>query len=120
MNSAQLVGRIGKDLELRQTQSGKSVCSFSLAVSDYKETTWIDIVAWGKTAETICQYMQKGSMIGIVGRIQTRKYTDKQGNNRTATEVVADRMHFVESKNSGGKPTDTFEEVDNDGDLPWD
>ena len=104
-NLVVLTGRLTADPELKTTQNGNSVTSFSIAVNrrfnrsaEEQQTDFINIVAWGQSAEFISKYFKKGSMIGIEGRIQTRKYTDKNGNNRTAFEVVANNVQFVESK----------------------
>lgn len=104
INSVVLMGRLTSDPELRTTQSGKSVVSFSLAVdrdfqqSGEKQADFISVVAWGKTAEFIDKYFRKGRMIAVVGRIQTRTYTDKDGNNRKVVEVVADKVSFTGEK----------------------
>lgn len=100
-----LTGRICNDVELKYTQSNIPVCSFTIAVDrrgkgENKQTDFINIVAWRNTAEFITKYFSKGSMIGIEGSIQTRKYQDKDGNNRTAFEVVANNVQFMESKKS--------------------
>ena len=103
-NLVVLTGRLTADPELKTTQSGISVTSFSVAVNrpyrtgEEQQTDFINVVAWRKTAEFIAKYFKKGNMIGIEGSIQTRKYTDKNGNNRTAFEVVANNIQFVESK----------------------
>lgn len=109
-----LTGRLTADPELKTTQSNIPVTSFSIAVNRrYKageeQTDFINIVAWRQTAEFICKYFKKGSLIGIEGSIQTRKYTDRNGNNRTAFEVVANNAQFVESKrdNAGSAPMPT-------------
>lgn len=104
LNSCVLMGRLTADPELRTTQSGKRVASFSLAVdrdfqqSGEKQADFISVVAWGKTAEFIDKYFCKGRMIAIVGCIQTHTYTDKDGNKRKATEVVADKVSFTGEK----------------------
>ena len=104
LNSCVLMGHLTADPELRTTQTGKSVTSFSLAVDrDFqqngeKQADFISVVAWGKTAEFIDKYFCKGRMIAVVGRIQTRTYTDKDGNKRKATEVVADKVSFTGEK----------------------
>ena len=143
-NLVVLTGRLTSDPELKTTPNGVSVCSFAIAVErrhkqgEERQADFIDIVAWRQTAEFVSKYFSKGSMIGIEGSIQTRKYTDKNGNNRTAFEVVANNVHFVESKRSqsGGEgnslPTpendplpefaeklSVFEELSGDGDLPF-
>ena len=103
-NLVVLTGRLTADPELKTTQSGISVTSFSVAVNrpyrtgEEQQTDFINVVAWRKTAEFIAKYFKKGNMIGIEGSIQTRKYTDKNGNNRTAFEVVVNNAQFVESK----------------------
>lgn len=103
-NSVILTGRLTTDPELRTTANGVSVTSFSIAVDrpyrkdQERQTDFINVVAWRNIAELICKYVKKGSMIGIEGSIQTRKYQDKDGNNRTAFEVVANGFHFIESK----------------------
>lgn len=125
MNTVNLMGNIGKDIELKTTPSGKSVCSFSLAVRRTKDVTdWINVVAWEKTAEMIANNFSKGSKIAITGSIQTRNYEDKQGNKRTAVDVVADRVFFTESKGHSAeveKPATIggFEVQDDDSDLPF-
>lgn len=101
-----LSGRLTADPELKTTQNGVSVCSFSIAVErrykqgEERQADFINIVAWRSTAEFVSKHFTKGSMIGIEGSIQTRKYQDKDGNNRTAFEVVANNVQFVEPKRS--------------------
>lgn len=103
-NIVVLTGRLTADPELKTTQSGLSVTSFSIAVDrrfgsgEERQTDFINIVAWRQQAEFVAKYFKKGNLIGIEGSIQTRKYTDKNGNNRTAFEVVANNIQFVESK----------------------
>lgn len=140
-NLVVLTGRLTADPELKTTPNGISVTSFSIAVGrryragETAQTDFINIVAWRQTAEFVAKYFKKGSMIGIEGSIQTRKYTDKNGNNRTAFEVVANNVQFVESKREGGVAsatdvpaasfsnagTDDFAEIDGgmDDDLPF-
>lgn len=104
LNTCILMGRLTADPELRTTQSGKSVASFTLAVErDFqrdgeKDADFINVVAWGKTAEFIKKWFSKGRMLAVVGRIQTRTYTDKDGNKRKAVEVVADKVSFTGEK----------------------
>lgn len=136
INSVILTGRLTADPELKTTPSGVSVTSFSIAVDrpyksgDEKQTDFINIVAWRSTAEFISKYFTKGSAIGIEGSIQTRKYEDKNGNKRTAFEVVANQAHFLESKRNGEQEsndtptpqnTDTsdFTDISGDEDLPF-
>nr|DAV42064.1 MAG TPA: Single strand binding protein [Caudoviricetes sp.] len=110
INNVVLAGRITKDIELKVTQTGKSVCSFSLAVerkfaqNGEKITDFINCQLWGKSAETLEKYGKKGMMIGIEGRIQTRKYTNQQGQTVYVTEVVADSFSFLEKKQSNDQP----------------
>ena len=108
LNRIVLMGRLTRDPELRRTQSGTSVTSFSLAVDrDFKgqngekETDFIDIVAWRGTAEFVCNYFTKGRMAVVEGRLQIRDWTDKDGNKRTTAEVVADQVYFGDSKRDG-------------------
>lgn len=103
-NLVVLSGRLTSDVELKTTPNGVSVCSFAIA-NDYgygenKKTSFINVVAWRNTAEIITKHFSKGSLIGIEGSIQTRKYQDRDGNNRTAFEVVANNIQFLESKKS--------------------
>lgn len=109
LNVCALMGRLVADPELRTTQSGLSVTSFRIAVdrnvadsSDQRQADFIDIVAWRGTGEFVCNHFGKGQMIALQGHIQTRNYEDKQGNKRTAVEVVADNVSFCGSKNEGG------------------
>ena len=103
-NLVVLTGRLTADPELKTTPNGVSVTTFSIAVSrryragEETQADFINIVAWRQTAEFITKYFKKGSMIGIEGSIQTRRYTDKDGKNRTAFEVIANNAQFVESK----------------------
>ena len=105
-NLVVLSGRLTTDPELKTTPSGVSVTSFSIAVErrykqgEERQADFINIVAWRSSAEFICKYFKKGSMIGIEGSIQTRKYQDRDGNNRTAFEVVANNVQFIDSKRS--------------------
>ena len=130
LNKAILNGRLTKAPELKQTQNGKSVCGFNIAVDrsrDREKTDFIPIVAWGKTAEFVNQWFGKGDLITIVGRIEVRNYDDKNGNKRTATEIIAEEVLFGGSKNTANaseKPAESknggFEQIDDDGaDLPF-
>ena len=110
-NFVVLTGRLTADPELKTTPNGIPVTSFSIAVSrryrsgEEQLTDFINIVAWRQSAEFITKYFKKGNMIGIEGSIQTRKYTDKNGNNRTAFEVVANNIQFIESKRDAAAAT---------------
>lgn len=100
------MGRLTRDPELRRTQNGTAVTSFSVAVdrdfksreSGEKATDFIDVVAWRQTAEFVCQYFTKGRMAVVEGRLQIRDWKDKDGNNRRSAEVVADNIYFGDSK----------------------
>ena len=102
LNTVVIMGRLTADPELKTTQIGVSVCSFTLAVDRYskeeRKTDWVDVVAWRQTAEFICKYFTKGSMIAVTGSIQTRNWEDKQGNKRKAVEVVAREVSFCGTK----------------------
>ena len=107
LNKAILMGRLTRDHELRHTQSNMAVCSFSLAIdrgrkdqNGERQTDFIDCVAWGRQAEFVAQWFTKGSMAIVVGRIQSRRWQDQNGNNRTAIEVNCDEVSFGETKKS--------------------
>lgn len=131
INIAVLQGRLTADAELKTTPSGVSVTSFTIAVDrrgkgEERQADFINIVAWRSTAEFITKYFKKGSMIGIEGSIQTRRYQDKNGNNRTAFEVVANNVHFIEGKKNNQEDSDPLAELNNriegmaiDGDMPF-
>lgn len=142
LNHIVLMGRLTKDPELRHTQSGTPVASFRLAVDrDFKDkatgekaTDFIDIVVWRQTAEFVSRYFQKGRMAVVDGRLQTRSYQDRDGNKRTAVEVVADHVYFGDSRRdnddqdaAGSYPPPLpsqepgeFTELDeDDGELPF-
>ena len=106
LNKAILMGRLTRDPELRYTQNNTPVVTFSLAIDrsysrgQERQTDFIDIVAWRRTAEFVSQWFTKGMMAVVVGSIQSRRWQDKNGNNRTSIEVVADEVQFGESKRS--------------------
>ncbi len=107
INRVVLVGRLTRDPELRKTPTGTSVCSYTLAVGRSRQaqpgqpdTDFISCVTWNRQAETMAQYLHKGSLVGIEGRIQTRNYDNQQGQRVYVTEVVTDSVQFLESKNS--------------------
>lgn len=120
LNNIVLAGRITADVELKTTTSGKSVCSFTMAISRDKENTdFIPCVAWGTTAEFVSKYFHKGSAICIRGELRTRSYEDRNGQKRTAYEVLAERAMFVESKEKT-EQTETYEQIPVDDDsLPF-
>ena len=134
LNRIVLMGRLTRDPELRHTQSGIAVASFSLAVDrDFKSrdggeksTDFIDIVAWRQTAEFVSKYLTKGRMAVVEGRLQIRDWTDKDGAKRRTAEVVADNVYFGDSKrpvsdSDTAAPSGEFAEVPEDekGELPF-
>ena len=107
LNVVAIMGRRVADPELRTTPQGINVCSFRIACDrnyarqgEQRQADFIDIVAWRSQADFVCKYFQKGSLIAIDGSIQTRQYQDKNGNNRTAFEIVANNINFAGSRNS--------------------
>ena len=111
LNVVAIMGRLVADPELRTTQSGTNVCSFRIACDrnfarqgEQRQADFIDIVAWRQQAEFVSKYFQKGSLIAIEGSLQTRQYQDKNGNNRTAVEVVANNINFAGPKSSNPAP----------------
>ena len=140
-NKVILIGNLTADPELKQTQNGISVTSFSIAVSrrfssksteNAQQADFINVVAWRNTAEFITKYFQKGKSILIVGSLQSRSWTDQNGQKRYVTEVVAEEAQFVEKKGDGAamagatpapygaSPKDVaFEEMSTDDDLPF-
>ena len=121
INNVTLIGRLTATPELRQTTTGKTVVSFCIAVErrfDRATSDFINIVAWNKTAEFVSKYFAKGDLIALTGSIQTRKYEDKDGNKRTAFEVLADDVSFCSAKKEKSSEPD-FEEIKVSGDLPF-
>jgi single-strand DNA-binding protein len=126
MNSVNLIGRIVNDLELKQTQTGKSVVSFAIAVNRDKDTTYfIDVTAWNTVAQNICRYFKKGVQIGISGSLTTRM-SEYNGQKRKYTEVMVNAFDFVGAKSENGAsegfvpPTPVkFEEIAEDDILPF-
>lgn len=127
-NKVIIGGRLTADVELKTTTSGLSVCAFSVAVNRKgkdAQTDFIDVVAWRQTAEFISKYFRKGSSICIVGSLQKREWTDKNGQKRYATEVIAEEASFVDSKNdsaSAETPNTVephFETLGENDDLPF-
>lgn len=150
LNKIILMGRLTREPELRTTQNGISVASFTLAVErdfqrgEERQTDFIDIVAWRGTADFVHKYFRKGQLVAVTGRLQSRKWEDKDGNKRTSFEVVTEEVHFAEKKqdspNYGAPPPAgaspqraqqdesppfrldapaTFAELDDDGELPF-
>ena len=124
LNKVILMGRLTRDPELRCTNAGTPVCSFSVAVNngygENQSTDFVSCVAWNQTAEFIDRNFSKGKMIIVVGRIQTRSWEGTDGKKHYATEVVANEVLFGESRRASGEnnPTDGFTEIDVD-DLPF-
>lgn len=116
LNMIAIMGRLTHTPELRTTTSGKEVCSFDIAcersysANGQRETDFLPCVAWGKTAQFVSQYFDKGSMIAVNGSLQTRKYQDKQGNNRTAYEIQVREVSFCGSKAPDSTSTRGFDE----------
>jgi single-strand DNA-binding protein len=111
LNKVMLIGNLGKDPEVRYTTSGQAVASFSIATSEKfknrngemeERTEWHNVVLWGRQAEIAKDYLAKGKTVFIEGRLQTRKWQDKDGRDRYTTEIVGDRMQFVGPKGDGG------------------
>lgn len=132
LNKVILIGHMTADPELKQTQTGVNVCSFSIGVNrkyskgEQPQSDFINIVAWRNTAEFVAKYFRKGNAICICGSLQTRTWTDNNGNKRYATEVIADEASFVEKKESSAAADDLgysaapkFEEISADDDLPF-
>lgn len=129
-NKVTLVGRISTDLELRYTGSNKAYCRFNLAVNkNYKneygeyETDFIPVTVWGKPAENLVQYQNKGSLILVDGSISMSNYTDKDGNNRTSFEVMTSNVQFLGSKKMSDESsveqaeTDPYEDFGNEVEI---
>lgn len=119
-NKVTLVGRISTDLELKYTSSNKAYCRFNLAVNRMNEgTDFIPVTVWGKPAENVVSYQNKGSLILVDGSISMNNYTDKNGNNRTSFEVMTSNVQFLSNKktnnntNAEQTETDPFENFEN-------
>ena len=145
LNVVAIMGRLAADPQLRQTTTGKNVASFRIAcdrgrrdANGQSQADWLDVVAWDRTAEFVCKYFQKGSLIAIDGRLQSRSYQDKNGQNRTAVEIVAQNASFCGSKEKSsptpqnaaqrpaapsqrtqGEPDADYALIEDEGDLPF-
>lgn len=127
MNNVVLIGRMAKDVELRRTNSGKAVASFTLAVNkDFKneqggyDADFIDCVAFEQKAETISQYVHKGDKFGVVGQLATRSYETKEGKKVKVTEVKVEKFDFLESKKQTDYSSGGFEPIEGtDEQLPF-
>lgn len=109
LNVVAIMGRLVADPELRTTPQGTNVTTFRIACDrnfarqgEQRQADFLDVVAWRQQAEFVCKYFQKGSLIAINGSLQTRSYQDKNGNNRTAVEIVADQINFAGGKSGNG------------------
>jgi single-strand DNA-binding protein len=138
-NKVILIGNLCSDPELKQTQIGTSVCSFNIAINRYskepdaKKVDFFTVVAWQAKAEFVSRYFKKGQAIVVVGRLENREWTDKQGNKRISTEIIAEEISFAgnkessaEAKNEPYMPTpyftgnsQNFEEIPGDESLPF-
>ena len=115
LNHVVIMGRMVRDPELRQLDNGTSVTSFSVAVernyvdktTNERQADFLNVVAWRQTADFVCKYFHQGDMIALEGSLQSRKYTDKDGNNRIAIEIVASNISFCGGKNGGNANTAT-------------
>lgn len=121
MNRVVLIGRLTKEPELRKTNNGNSVIRFTLAVNrrykkdNEQEADFVTCIAWNKIAENMATYLGKGSLVGVDGRIQTGSYDDKNGNRVYKTEIVAENVEFLESRNNNqqSKPNNNANDVNN-------
>ena len=133
LNKVIIGGRLTSEPELKTTQSGLSVVSFSVAVNrktkpgEAQKADFFNVTAWRQTADFVARYFKKGSSICIVGTLQNSTWTDQNGQKHNKTDIVADEVMFVDSKSEGGQtapsftntPTPKFEEVPTDADLPF-
>lgn len=140
MNQINLIGRVGGEVELRHTSSGKAVAGLTLAVDDgygeNKKTLWLDVTLWGVTAETAMKYVKKGDRLGISGRLTQDEWEDKQtGKKQRKTKVTAESMHLISEKRDGPAPrnlpadrrqspgmpaaAESTQDEDADGDIPF-
>lgn len=130
MNKIIIIGRATTDIELKQTQSGTPVSTFSVAVSRRTRdegTDFLNVVAWQKTAELVSRYVHKGDKIGVIGRVQARSFEGRDGKKVYVTEIIADEVEFLESKKTASEAAEvktqeiepTYEELGNDEDLPF-
>ena len=123
MNKVIIIGRTTKDIELKQTSSGTSVAEFSVAVNrtfknanGERESDFFNCIAFSKLAETISKYVKKGDQVGIDGRLQTRNYTNREGNKVYVTEIIVENVEFLQTKK---QDEPKFEEIDLEDDIPF-
>ncbi len=133
LNKVMIIGNLGRDPEMRYTPSGRPVTTFSVAVSrswkssngeHRSETEWFKIVAWGKLAEICKEYLNKGQQVYIEGRLQTREWEDKEGQQRTTVEVVANEMTMLgdrreKSQNDENPPQDAPSDIVDEDEFPF-
>ena len=126
LNSAFVGGRLGRDVETKFTADGKCIAKFSLAVDDgwgdKKRTNWLSVTCFDKLAESVGQYCARGSEVVVEGRIQVRQYDDKDGNKRTAWDIIANRVHFGAKANGwqgGGNAAPAPDGEPADDDMPF-
>jgi len=141
LNKATIIGNLGRDAELKYTQGGAAVATLNVATSEswndkqgqkQERTEWHRIVVWGKSAEALAEYLTKGRQIYVEGRIQTRKWQDKDGHDRYTTEIRSDRILLLGNKNNGGanqaphpaedpgvQPPESFGAEPNQDDIPF-
>lgn len=126
LNEVILMGRLTRDPDVRMTQNGTTAANFALACErDYvpqgqdRETDFFDIVAFGKTADFAGQYFAKGQLVAVKGRLQQRDWTDKQGNKRRTTEILADRCHFAEKRQDRDASSGGFQQMPDSTPVPF-
>lgn len=133
LNKVMLIGRLGKDPEVRHTSGGNPVATFGLATSEswrdksgekQDRTEWHNVVVWGKLAEIAQKFLVRGAQVYVEGRLQTRDWTDREGQKRKTTEVIAEKMTMLERKrDSGGNPNyadaDSDISYSGDSDIPF-
>ena len=134
LNQCNFIGRLGRDPEVKYAQSGDAICNFSLACSEQwkdkqgnkqEKTEWVNVVLWGKLGEIAGQYLQKGSLCFISGKMTTRKWQDKDGNDRFSTEIVAREMKMLSPRQGdsgsqqGGSSGGYGEPPPMEGDVPF-
>lgn len=129
VNKVILVGRCGRDPELRFTPAGKAVCNFTMATSEtwkdadgekQERTEWSRIVVWGKLAEIVGKYLAKGGMVAVIGKLATREWTDKEGATRYTTEIIADEVQMLGSKSDSAGEHRESAPADDSGADPFD
>ena len=127
VNEVVLVGRIGRDAEVRKTKDGKSVCDFSVAVEENEKTTWIPCVAWNQSADFLGRYVKKGTLLSVIGSVQART-VDRGGFKYTEAKVLVRRVESLSKKETAKEPTKSagmdefmqaYREVKDEEEIPW-